>query len=98
MKYLLIISFLMATGTVHAGVCRDSDNGVQPLVAGKVVYSLGDENCLGDSCYTQMIKEHDRCLDAQKVLEFSCQNGQPLEKEITCAGDRVCHSGACVKK
>ncbi|KYG67816.1 hypothetical protein AZI87_00600 [Bdellovibrio bacteriovorus] len=98
MKYVILVSLFCLAGAVQAGVCKDSDGGVQPSTAGKVIYSLGDENCLGDSCYTQMIKEHDRCLDAQKVLEFSCQNGQPLEKEINCAGDHVCQSGACVKK
>ncbi|KHD88410.1 MAG: hypothetical protein OM95_09815 [Bdellovibrio sp. ArHS] len=98
MKSLIFISIVCWAGVVSAGVCKDSDQGVNPSVAGKVIYSLGDENCLGDSCYTQMIKEHDRCLDAQKLLEFSCEKDQVLEKAVTCAGDHVCRNGACVKK
>lgn len=81
-----------------ANVCRDSDKGLNPIVAGKVIYSLGGENCLGESCYSQVVKEHDRCLDKRKLLEFACQQDVVIEKEISCEAGRVCHRGACVNK
>lgn len=95
MTFLLLI--LVSAGA-QGKVCQDSDAGLNPDKAGKVIYSLGEENCLGETCYTQVIKEFDRCLDSQKVLEFACRQGEIMEQEILCAADQVCRSGACVKK
>ncbi|WII73661.1 hypothetical protein QJS83_07210 [Bdellovibrio sp. 22V] len=93
--FLLITLFSLPT---LADTCLDSDKGLLPEQAGKVVYSLGGENCLGEACYSQMVKEFDRCLDSQRVLEFACENGTVLEKEITCSGEQTCRKGTCVKK
>ena len=98
MRKLLVAVILFVSLESFAKVCEDSDKGLIPETAGKVVYSLGDDNCLGDSCYSQMIKEFDRCLDSQKLLEFACQSGEVLEKEIQCSSGQICRSGACVKK
>lgn len=98
MRKILVIAILCVSSGAFAKVCEDSDKGLIPETAGKIVYSLGDDNCLGDSCYSQMIKEFDRCLDSQKLLEFACQNGEVLEKEILCSAGQVCRKGACVKK
>ncbi|MFV8258166.1 hypothetical protein ACES2I_12155 [Bdellovibrio bacteriovorus] len=94
----LLMAVLMSSSVAYAKVCKDSDQGLIPEAAGKVIYSLGEENCLGDSCYGQVVKEFDRCLDSQKLLEFACQQGEIIEKEILCAPDQVCRQGACVKK
>lgn len=97
MKTLMMVMFMLSFAA-QAKVCKDSDQGLIPEAAGKVIYSLGDENCLGDSCYRQVVKEFDRCLDSQKLLEFACQQGEIIEKEILCAPSQVCRDGACVKK
>lgn len=97
MKTVMMVLFMLSS-IAQAKVCKDSDQGLIPEAAGKVIYSLGDENCLGDSCYRQVVKEFDRCLDSQKLLEFACQQGEIIEKEILCAPNQVCREGACVKK
>ncbi len=94
---LLFFSVLISSGA-FAENCVDSDKGLKPEVAGKVVYSLGGENCLGETCYTQKIKEFDRCIDSDRVLEYACEKGLAIEKEITCSGEQTCRKGACVAK
>ena len=77
--------------------CRDSDKGINPEVFGKVVYSLGGQNCIDSSCITQMFKERDRCLSPEKLLEFSCSKGQVIEQEIQCSTGYLCREGICQK-
>lgn len=98
MRTLIAFILVLGSQSAFAKYCKDTDKGQDAKVAGKIVYSLGDENCLGDSCYTQYMKEHDRCLDAKTVLEFSCDKGLPVEKEIVCSKAQVCRDGACVSK
>lgn len=98
MKFLIPFALLLTTQLAFAEYCRDSDRGMKPEVAGKVVYSLGAENCLGETCYSQAIKEFDRCVDSQQVLEFACQQNKVTEKLLLCAAHQRCHQGACVKK
>lgn len=98
MRKMIVCAILCVSSVSFAKVCEDSDKGLIPETAGKIIYSLGDENCLGDSCYSQVVKEFDRCLDSQKLLEFACQKGEVLEKEILCSSGQVCLKGACVKK
>lgn len=92
------VSFsLMMFFSFHAGAstCIDSDKGFVPEVPGKVVYSLGSENCLVGTCHQQMIKEFDRCVSSKLLLEFACRKGEVLEKEIPCSSSQVCREGAC---
>lgn len=98
MKWLSMVLILSLASGAYGKVCQDSDGGLTPEKAGKVIYSLGEENCLGETCYTQVVKEFDRCLDSQKVLEFACRQGEILEQEILCLKGQICRSGACVKK
>lgn len=98
MRIQLVVLMLLFSSTSFAGVCKDSDQGLIPEAAGKVIYSLGADNCLGDSCYTQVVKEFDRCVDGKTLLEFACQQGEIVEKEILCAPNQLCKQGACVKK
>ncbi len=98
MRFLSAVIFILCSQNALAKYCKDTDKGQNPAVAGKIVYSLGDENCIGESCYTQYMKEHDRCLDAKTVLEFSCEKGLPVEKEVVCGNNKQCRDGACVKK
>lgn len=98
MRFLLICTLLFVSAIAKAGVCEDSDKGLLPEVAGKVVYSLGGENCLGENCYLQAVKEFDRCLDSERLLEFACVKGEVLEKEIRCSSPQVCKKGACRTK
>lgn len=98
MKVLLILLFLFFSHSVMAGICTDSDKGLVPEMAGKIVYSLGDENCLGETCHTQMMKEFDRCLDSSTLLEFACTKGSMLEQEIRCSQSQICREGACTQK
>jgi len=95
---ILIAFVLLICPMANAETCKDSDQGINPLVAGKVVYSLGDQNCIGSDCLTQVFKEYDRCLDEKKVLEFSCRAGKAVETELNCSADQICRAGICVKK
>lgn len=98
MRKILFTAILLICSSANAESCRDSDNGLDPTVAGKVVYSLGDQNCIGPNCFTQVFKEYDRCLSDSKVLEFSCQAGKVVETEQACSSDQICRAGVCVKK
>lgn len=98
MKKFLAIFVLLVCSGASAETCRDSDQGINPTIAGKVVYSLGEQNCIGADCLTQVFKEYDRCLDVRKVLEFSCQAGKVVETELNCTAEQLCRAGICVKK
>lgn len=98
MRKLSIAVLVIGCSSALADTCKDSDKGLDPMVAGKVVYSLGEQNCIGTDCFTQFLKEHDRCLSDSKVLEFSCKAGQVVETEMACSVDQICRAGVCVKK
>jgi hypothetical protein len=91
------IFFIMTLFVVsaRAEVCQDSERGINPEVFGKVVYSLGGQNCLDSSCITQMFKESDRCLNSKQLLEFSCRKGVVVERKIKCSPGHLCRDGAC---
>ena len=93
---IIIVMTLFIFGA-KAETCRDSDKGINPEVFGKVVYSLGGQNCIDSSCITQMFKESDRCLSSEKLLEFSCSKGQVVEQEIQCSPGNQCREGVCQK-
>ncbi len=95
MKILFFSVTMFFSLYASAYTCIDSDNGLVSDVAGKVVYSLGGENCLADTCHQQMIKEFDRCLNSKVLLEFACGKGEVLEKEMMCSSSQVCSEGAC---
>ena len=64
--------------------CEDSDEGVTPDIAGKVTgVSAGQE-------YT----EYDKCL-AGLLVEYTCEEGKPVNQNLRCSEGQECKAGAC---
>lgn len=61
--------------------------------AGRIVYSIGGENCVGESCFQQSFKESDRCIDKKTLLKMTCGKVEPQETKIPCP--QACVGGFC---
>lgn len=93
--FLSLVLFLSSFPLWAAETCVDSDGGHNILKAGKVLYTLGDTQCLKDECFTQMIKEFDRCENESLLIEYSCSKNKMVEKKIPCPKQHKCHKGKC---
>ena len=79
--------------------CKDTDQGINPRVAGQVIYNTLPKSCMGDekkerTCFRAQVVDQDECKSPEILLEQYCdQNGTPVEKEIQCP----CAHGVCLK-
>jgi len=66
--------------------CEDSDNGIKEGTAGKITGETDGEDYL----------LYDKCIgDTNILVEYHCENNNPVNQNIRCTTKKGCLAGAC---
>lgn len=91
MKWILVL-FLFSENSFAAGFeCVRKESSAER--SGRIVYSIGGEHCVGESCFQQSFKESDRCFDNKTLLKMICGKVEPQEVKVPCPN--FCSKGLC---